>query len=234
MIDAIVKVMIEVLFILAIATKEIKENRASELILAKNMSSQLSIVLETYLKKLVGKTDIEDALLKLENAILEETRMAAAESLKGIQGLQDRMRGVEGMLEGVGDMLQGFDERMKDISQMGINSAQITVQLVIFTIYMSLLSDAENAASQTANDADTVTVIGLATVPGADGSIKIKDDDDKVHGLQDMVEGVRDGTRNVDNEQGIIEDIGARVIDGARVILKRYLNHPERLYCFRR
>jgi len=34
MIDAIVKVMVEVLRILAIATKEVKENRASELILA--------------------------------------------------------------------------------------------------------------------------------------------------------------------------------------------------------
>jgi hypothetical protein len=44
MIDAIVKVILEVLCILAIATKEIKENRTSELILAKHMSPQLSIV----------------------------------------------------------------------------------------------------------------------------------------------------------------------------------------------
>ena len=43
MIDAIVKVMVEVLCILAIATEEIKENRGSELILAENMSVQLSI-----------------------------------------------------------------------------------------------------------------------------------------------------------------------------------------------
>jgi hypothetical protein len=101
---------------------------------------------------------------------------------------------------------------------------------------MSLLSDAENAASQIADDVDTAPVIGLATVPGADGSVKIKDDDDKVHGVQGTIEGVRDGTMNVDNEQGIIEDPGARVIDGAHVILDRlgYLNHPERLYCFRR
>jgi hypothetical protein len=76
-------------------------------------------------------------------------------------------------------------------------------------------------------------VIGLATVPGADETIKIKADDDKVCGIQDTVEGVRDGTRNVENELGIIEDLGARVIDGAHVILSRYLNHPERLY-FRR
>jgi hypothetical protein len=85
---------------------------------------------------------------------------------------------------------------------------------------MSLWSDAENAAgpSQTANDVDTAPVIDLSTVPGADESREIKVDDD--------------GTRNVDNEQGIIEDTGARVIDGAHVILDRlgYLNHPERLY----
>jgi hypothetical protein len=67
------------------------------------------------------------------------------------------------------------------------------------------------------------------TVPGADGSIKIKDDDDKVHDVQDTDEGVRDGTRNVDNEQGIIEDLEARVIYDAYVILDRYLDHPERL-----
>jgi len=44
MIDAIVKVMVEVLRILAITTREIRENRASELILAKNISPQLNIV----------------------------------------------------------------------------------------------------------------------------------------------------------------------------------------------
>jgi hypothetical protein len=44
MMDAIVKVMVEVLCILSIATKELKGNRASELILAKNTSPQLSTV----------------------------------------------------------------------------------------------------------------------------------------------------------------------------------------------
>ena len=84
---------------------------------------------------------------------------------------------------------------------------------------MSLWSDAKNAASQTANDVDTVPVIGPATVPGTDESIKIKVDGDKVHGVQDTVECVRDGTRNVDNKQGTIEDFAARVIDGRHAIL---------------
>jgi len=134
MIHAIVKVMVEVLCILAIVTKAIKENYASELILARNISIWLSLLLEGYLKKLMGRTDIEDALLRLENVVVEETRMAAAEALKGIHVLQgiveDRMRGVEGMLQGVGDTLQG----MKDIGQKDINSARITVQLVISII----------------------------------------------------------------------------------------------------
>lgn len=60
---------------------------------------------------------------------------------------------------------------------------------------------------------------GLATVPGADESVIIEVDDDKVHGIHDTVVGVRDGARNVDNEHGIIEDFGASVIDGPHVIL---------------
>jgi hypothetical protein len=72
-------------------------------------------------------------------------------------------------------------------------------------------------------------VIGPATVPGTDESIKLKDDHDKVYGVQDTVEGVREGTKNVNDEQGIIEGLGARVIDSAHVVLNRYPNHLERL-----
>ena len=75
-------------------------------------------------------SDIENALLRLENSILEETRMAGAEALKGIHTLHDRMRGMENKLEGVGDMLQSFKfhDRMKNIRvTTGINSAKITV-----------------------------------------------------------------------------------------------------------
>jgi cytohesin len=62
MINVIVKVMIEVLYILAIVTKEIKEKR--------------------------GETNIEDSLLRLENAIMEEMRMVGAEAL--VEGIQAR------------------------------------------------------------------------------------------------------------------------------------------------
>jgi hypothetical protein len=81
MTDVIMKIMIEVLSILAIATKQIKRGRSSELI-------DIQILLlayffsEQFLKKLLGKNDIEDALKKLDTLTTEEARMAIAETLK--------------------------------------------------------------------------------------------------------------------------------------------------------
>jgi phage terminase small subunit len=151
MMDAILKVMVEVLCILAIATKEIKQNRASEFIIYDRSSLSAYPSSEKFLKRLVGRKDIEDALQRLEKVTLEEARMAAAEALKAIHGVgdqvgdkvdgvqdtlkvvEDRMKGVEGMLQGVGDILQGVDNRVKDISnKVGVTGAQ-TIQLVIST-----------------------------------------------------------------------------------------------------
>jgi len=141
MMDAIVKVMVEVLSILAIATKEINQRRASESILGDRLILLAYCSSGTFLKKLVKRTKIEDALRRLEEVTLEEARMAAAESLKAVHGVgsnvqdtlkavEDRMRGMEGVLQGVGDRLQGVDDRVKDIGDKVINSAQ-TVPLAI-------------------------------------------------------------------------------------------------------
>ncbi|KAH9073586.1 hypothetical protein EDB83DRAFT_83958 [Lactarius deliciosus] len=65
MTDMIIKIMIEVLNIFAIATKEMKQSRAKK-----------------YLKKLIGKKEIEDALKRLDKLTQEEAHMAAAEILR--------------------------------------------------------------------------------------------------------------------------------------------------------
>ncbi|KAH9046715.1 hypothetical protein EDB84DRAFT_1435360 [Lactarius hengduanensis] len=65
MTDIIVKIMIEVLNIFAIATKEMKQSRAKK-----------------YVKKLVGRNDIEGALKRLDKLTQEEARMAQAEILR--------------------------------------------------------------------------------------------------------------------------------------------------------
>ena len=134
MTDVVVKVMVEVLCILSIATKEINQHRASESIPGDRSILLTYRTLETILKKLVGRRDIEDALEKLEVVTLDEARMAVAESLRAIHGvgynvqvalkaMEDRMRCMEGMLQGVGDRLQGVHDRVRDTGAESINSA---------------------------------------------------------------------------------------------------------------
>jgi archaellum component FlaC len=102
---------------------------------------------------------MEDALQRLENVTLEESRMTGVEALKAIhtgnevgdkmqdalQAVHDKVGGVEGMLQGVtemlqgvGDKVQGVDDRVKDMGDKVINGAQ-TVQLAMSTaliVYM--------------------------------------------------------------------------------------------------
>ncbi|KAH9003811.1 hypothetical protein EDB86DRAFT_2279455 [Lactarius hatsudake] len=62
MVEILMKIVAEVLSILSIATKEMQQSRT-----------------KTYLKKLVGRTDIEDALKRLDSLTREEFQMAMVE-----------------------------------------------------------------------------------------------------------------------------------------------------------
>ncbi|KAI0301708.1 hypothetical protein B0F90DRAFT_1917286, partial [Multifurca ochricompacta] len=74
MTDIIVKIMVEVLGILAIMTKEIKQGSTKK-----------------YLKKLVGRTDIEDALGRLDKLTHDEALMATAQILKLTHSVGDKV-----------------------------------------------------------------------------------------------------------------------------------------------
>ncbi|KAF8264996.1 hypothetical protein EI94DRAFT_1804983 [Lactarius quietus] len=84
--DIIVKIMVEVLGIFAIVTKEIKQGRAKK-----------------FLKKLIGRRDIEDALGRLDRLTQEEARMATAQVLKLTHLVKDGVEAVGDKLKGVGD-----------------------------------------------------------------------------------------------------------------------------------
>ncbi|KAH9177279.1 hypothetical protein EDB89DRAFT_2240070 [Lactarius sanguifluus] len=72
MVEILVKIMAEVIGILSIATKEMQRSKT-----------------EMYLRKLLGRTDIEDALKKLDSLTQEEVRMVIAQVLQGINELKD-------------------------------------------------------------------------------------------------------------------------------------------------
>ncbi|KAI9434710.1 hypothetical protein H4582DRAFT_1855810 [Lactarius indigo] len=117
----VVKIMVEVLSIFAIATKEIRQGRAKK-----------------FFKKLVGRRDIEDALERLDKLTQEEARMATAELLrlthsvdyevkcvgKGVQdvngkveGIDERIRGVDERVQGVDEVVHGVNERVQGVDE---------------------------------------------------------------------------------------------------------------------
>jgi hypothetical protein len=70
---------------------------------------------EKYLKKLIGRTDIEDALKRLDWLTQEEARMAAAQVLRVANTVDDRVQGVADNIVSVDNRVAGIDDRMKDV-----------------------------------------------------------------------------------------------------------------------
>ena len=58
---------------------------------------------EKYLKRLAGRTDLEDALKKLDKLTQEEARMAIAQNLRATQNVDDRVKGVYHEVKEVND-----------------------------------------------------------------------------------------------------------------------------------
>ena len=75
-----------------------------------------------YLKKLVGRTDIEDALKRLDKLTQEEARMATAQALKithtvdvRVRGVADQVLDVDNRVAGVDDRVVAVDDRLKAV-----------------------------------------------------------------------------------------------------------------------
>jgi hypothetical protein len=114
MTNVIVQIMVEVLTILAIATKGVKRGG-----------------LKKYLKKLTGNRDIEDSLDKLDKLTQEEAQMASAERLKmtrnvgrKVIGVDDTAKGVEEKVQDVragvhdvGDKVQDVDDKLDPVNR---------------------------------------------------------------------------------------------------------------------
>ena len=77
---------------------------------------------EKYLKKLLGKTDIEDALKRLDKLTQDEVRMATAQLLTLTHGvdhkvtrIDDEVKGMGGKVTRIDDEVQGVSGKVRDI-----------------------------------------------------------------------------------------------------------------------
>ena len=117
MMDTIIQIMVEILSILGIAMKEIKQGRMSEQS-STCIFSMTERCIEKYGKRLIGRTDLEDALKRLDNLTQEEVRMAAAENLKATHVVDERVREVANTVVAIDKgvaALAGVDDRVSSV-----------------------------------------------------------------------------------------------------------------------
>ncbi|KAH9055432.1 hypothetical protein EDB87DRAFT_1824598 [Lactarius vividus] len=97
--DIIVKIMVEVLEIFGIVTKGMKEGRAKK-----------------YLKKLIGRRDIEDALGRLDRLTQQEMLKVAHQVKDGVTTIGEQVQGVDDKVKGVDDKVKDVDDKVKDVN----------------------------------------------------------------------------------------------------------------------
>lgn len=96
MTDLIVKIMVELLSVLALATKKYKEGRFSKCPVIYTLPVA-QCATEQFIKKFSEDREMEDALQKLDRLTQEDVRTAVAQTLGVVHGLVDN---VQGLMEG--------------------------------------------------------------------------------------------------------------------------------------
>ena len=67
------------------------------------------------MKKLVGRTDTEDALKRLDKLTQEEAQMAVAQNLKAMHTVDERVMGVADTVVAVDNRVAGIDDRVTHV-----------------------------------------------------------------------------------------------------------------------
>ena len=70
---------------------------------------------EKYAKKLFGRTEVEDALKRLDKLTQEEARMAAAQNLKVTHTVDERVKGVVDTVEAIDNKVADVDDRVASV-----------------------------------------------------------------------------------------------------------------------
>jgi hypothetical protein len=91
--DIVVKVMGEVIVVLALATKQIKQGRLSKWTTTYR-ASMADRITEKFAKKLLGESEIEAVLQRLDRLTQEEARMTVANTLEVVHELFTNLKEV--------------------------------------------------------------------------------------------------------------------------------------------
>ena len=124
---------------------------------------------EKYLKKLIGRTDIEDGLKRLDKLTQEESRMAAAENLKVTHTVDDRVKGVVDTVAGIDNRVAGVDERVAGVGDQvaGVDERVLGVDERVLGVD-ERVAGVDDRVQRAANDVDEIKRWSSLNVIGAE------------------------------------------------------------------
>ena len=170
--DIIVEIMVAVLIILAIATKEVKSGRISEL-----MSCILPFLpdgcSEKYFKKVTGNRDIEDSMDILDRLTQEEARLASAEQLKMMHSVDGKVMGVNDRVRGVAGQVQDVRSDMQDV-RFDVQDVRVDVQDVRGDLrdVGDIIQDVDDKLDQANRSSSLSTLIAILRAQTASQGVK--------------------------------------------------------------
>ena len=158
--------------------------------------------LEKIGKKLIERTNVEDALKRLDTLTQEEARMAVAQNLKATHTVDERVRGVADMVvaidnrvAGVGDRVAGIDDRLARVDD---RVARVDDRVARVGDRMALVDDK------------------VASVDDKVASV-----DDKVASIDNKVKSIDSRMASVDDRVVIVDDKVAAVIQGTQIVFSQ-------------
>jgi len=91
MTDIIIKIMAELISVLALATKQINQGRFSKYNMPYTFLRAQSVV-EKFARKLMGESEVESVLERLDRLTQDEARMTVAQTMGVVHGLMKNMK----------------------------------------------------------------------------------------------------------------------------------------------
>ena len=76
---------------------------------------------EKFVMKLIGRTEMEDALKSLDKLTQEEARMAATQNLKATHTVDERVKGVVDTVEAIDNKVVDVDNRVAGVNEKVVN-----------------------------------------------------------------------------------------------------------------
>ncbi len=233
MVELLGKIMAQVIKVLALSTKAMKERRISE---STNLiyCSFTDYGKEQLLKKLAGRRDVENALQRLDTLTKEEGLMAAARNLEvthrvddNVATIKEAIHDIDSNVKMMKDLTSEVDGDVKAIKELtrGVDGNVMAIKEVIHDVN----SDIKEAKELAYNFNSNVTTIKGA-IQGVDGNVEvIKELTSEIDGnvktvkeLTNNIDGnvttIRDVVQDVDSNSRVTKELTYQVGDDAKVI----------------